>query len=192
MLIYKKNKKLYKICKLNNIPIIRKKTAKIINNIINENKYNSLLEIGTAYGFSCNLWIQNKNLKNIVSIEKNIDNYLIASNYVSHNNLKLINGDAFDIQINEKFDLIFLDGPKSNQEILFEKFLNLLNDNGTIVVDNLLLNKFKKLDINQLNKNQRKLLEKIELFRKYLENNERINFTFLNIDDGIGIITKRY
>ena len=192
MLIYKKNKKLYKICKLNNIPIIRKKTAKIINNIINENKYNSLLEIGTAYGFSCNLWIQNKNLKNIVSIEKNIDNYLIASNYVSQNNLKLINGDAFDVQINEKFDLIFLDGPKSNQEILFEKFLNLLNDNGTIVVDNLLLNKFKKLDINQLNKNQRKLLEKIELFRKYLENNERINFTFLNIDDGIGIITKRY
>ncbi|MDE5599635.1 MAG: class I SAM-dependent methyltransferase [Ureaplasma sp.] len=177
---------------MNNIPIIRKKTAKIINNIINENKYNSLLEIGTAYGFSCNLWIQNKNLKNIVSIEKNIDNYLIASNYVSQNNLKLINGDAFDVQINEKFDLIFLDGPKSNQEILFEKFLNLLNDNGTIVVDNLLLNKFKKLDINQLNKNQRKLLEKIELFRKYLENNERINFTFLNIDDGIGIITKRY
>ncbi|MDE6289298.1 MAG: hypothetical protein K2L64_00870, partial [Ureaplasma sp.] len=62
----------------------------------------------------------------------------------------------------------------------------------TIVVDNLLLNKFKKLDINQLKKNQRKLLEKIELIRKYLENNERINFTFLNIDDGIGIITKRY
>lgn len=191
MLIYKKNKKLYKVCKLNNIPIIRKKTARLINSIINKNKYHSLLEIGTAYGFSCSLWIQNKNLNKIISIEKNPENHLIATKYVKDKKLTLLNDDAFQIEINDKFDLIFLDGPKNHQEVLFEKFLKILNNNGTIIIDNLLLNKFKKRDINTLNKNQRKLLEKINFFKQYLENHQDINFKFLDIDDGVGIVTKR-
>jgi len=98
--------------------------------------------------------------------------------------IKIFNDDAFEWKSNKKYDLIFIDGPKSKQEILVDKYLTYLNPNGTMVVDNILLKKFDGREV--LTKNQKKLIQKVRDFSKWLELNK--NVEILDIDDGIAII----
>jgi predicted O-methyltransferase YrrM len=146
-----------------NIPIVRSKTIAYIQNLIKENGYKNVLEIGTAYGFSACAMTLCESITKIVTIEKNKNNFEIASNFLKHlNNIICINADAFLYIPNQKFDLIFIDGPKSHQDILVRKYLNYLNDKGVMVIDNIFLLKFEKLP--KLTKNQLHLVERVKEF----------------------------
>lgn len=185
------NNELLRKCLEDNIPIVRKQTSELIFSLINKHKCQSLLEIGTAYGYSCSLWLEINQLQMIVSLEKNFDNYSIAKQYLNDKRLELINIDAFEYQPTHKFDIIFLDGPKSHQEILVQKYLNYLNENGIMVIDNLYLKKFDKLALDQLSKNQLKLVQKIDKFKLWLQQGiVGYKFTLYDIDDGVGVLVK--
>lgn len=185
------NNELLKRCLEDNIPIVRKQTSELILSLIDKNKSNSLLEIGTAYGYSCSLWLKINQLQKIVSLEKNFDNYSIAKKYLNDERLELINIDAFEYHPIYKFDIIFLDGPKSHQEILVQKYLNYLNENGIMVIDNLYLKKFDKLAVDKLSKNQLKLIQKIDKFKLWLQQGVvGYKFTLYDIDDGVGVLVK--
>ena len=189
---FQENLELYNLCIQDNIPIIRQQTAKIIESIILEKNYHSLLEIGTAYGYSCSLWIQIPNLTTIYSIEKLENNYQIAQKYLfGHKQLKLINGDAFQYNPDQKFDLIFVDGPKSHQHDLIVHYMHFLNPNGIFIIDNLLLKKFRDIPTQNRTKNQNKLIEKLDQFIKWLNQLEGWSFKFIDIDDGIGLLTRK-
>lgn len=189
---YINDKNLFELCQINKIPIIREKTAQLIFNFIINKKYQSILEIGTAYGFSTLIWNQIDSIKLIVSVEKKIENYIVASKFLTNKKkITLINDDAFNYSPNKNFDLIFIDGPKSRQDKLVEKYINYLNDNGIIVIDNLFLKKYANVQFEKLTKNQKKLLIKVNNFRNWLQNNKiNFNFTLYDIDDGVGIISK--
>jgi predicted O-methyltransferase YrrM len=131
-------------CIADNIPIIRDKTAKFIRNTIESKEFKKILEIGTAYGYSAELFSSTMPVERVVSIEKNPENYAIAHSFLKDNSkIKLINADAFALKLNEKFDMIFIDGPKSHQEILLDKYSQLLNKGGIIFIDNMFLKKFE-------------------------------------------------
>lgn len=189
---YINDKNLFELCQINKIPIIREKTAQLIFDFIINKKYQSILEIGTAYGFSTLIWNQIDSIKLIVSVEKNFENYIVASKFLTNKKkITLINDDAFNYLPNKNFDLIFIDGPKSHQDKLVEKYINYLNDNGIIVIDNLFLKKYANVQFEKLTKNQKKLLIKVNNFRNWLQNNKiNFNFTLYDIDDGVGIISK--
>ncbi len=186
------NLELLNICSENNIPIIRDKTTNFIVDLIKKNDFKSILEIGTAYGYSSHIWAQISNVKNIVTIEKSTESYSIAQKYLSkYKNVHCLNEDAFNYNSNEKFDLILIDGPKSHQDILVNKYLTYLNSKGIIVIDNLFLKKISNLEIKT--KNQEKLLNKLNAFLKWLENDlPKLNykFTLYDFDDGVGVVTK--
>lgn len=185
------NKNLLEKCKNDNIPIIREQTKELILSLVKKHNCTSLLEVGTAYGYSCSIWLQQKELTKIISLEKLTSNYLIAKSYLSNPSLELLNIDAFEYNPTQKFDLIFIDGPKSHQEILVTKYLDYLNDNGVMVVDNLYLKKYSNLPKEQLTKNQIKLLNKVESFYSWLKKGILgYKVSIADIDDGVGIITK--
>lgn len=185
-----KNKNLLDLCIKDRIPIIRQKTALLIEKLILENNFNSLLEIGTAYGYSCSLWIQIPNLKRIISLEKLADNHKIAKEYVSDKKITFLLQDAFEYVPSEKFDLIFVDGPKSHQEQLVNHYMPYLNKNGLIVIDNLYLNKIRNIDETKRNKNQNNLLKKLDNFILWLNHLEGWEFKLIDIDDGVGLLRK--
>ncbi|MDE7222041.1 MAG: class I SAM-dependent methyltransferase, partial [Ureaplasma sp.] len=157
------NKELFDICSSNNIPIIRKKTENFIINLVQKNNFKTILEIGTAYGYSAHIWSQIPSITKVVTIEKSIESYKIAKKYLSnYKNVFCINFDAFELKLDEKFDLILIDGPKSHQDILVEKYLHNLNRDGIMVIDNLFLKKIADLKLKT--KKQEKLLNKIDSF----------------------------
>jgi predicted O-methyltransferase YrrM len=156
---------LLKKCQDDNVPIVRDKTLSLMKNIIVSKRYTSILEIGAAYGYSAYCLSQNSNITKLVTIEKNIESYNIANAFLHEiKKIELINANAFDIQLDSKFDFIFLDGPKSHQEKLVVKFLNNLNPGGTMFIDNIFLKKFE--NIESLTKNQISLIKKVNQFKE--------------------------
>ena len=183
-------KTLKSICIDKHIPIVRDKTFNLINQIINENNFTSILEVGTAYGYSAFAFSLNKKINNITTIEKNKDNYFLACEHLKDiKKIKIINSDAILFNTDQKFDLIFIDGAKSHQEILFEHCQKFLRSNGIIIVDNIYL---KKLNNQKgLTKNQKRLLSKVKEFKTWLLSKQGWNIKIIDIDDGVAICKKK-
>lgn len=125
-------------------PIIRPQSEKLLVELIKKHKPQSVLEIGTYIGYSAALMLQtDKNLQ-LVSIEKDEQNYLDAQQNLScfRGRVKLINCDALEFlqgcNKQDCFDFIFLDGPKG-QYIKFLPYLKqLLKVGGVLVCDDVL------------------------------------------------------
>lgn len=177
-------------CLDNFIPIVRDQTLKCIIDIINKNKYFSMLELGTAYGYSAMAICLHTNISKLTSIELRTDNFNIALNNLrKFKQIELINANAFEYSPNNKYDFIFFDACKSHQDLLFDKYAKYLNDNGTIFIDNIFLKKFSNK--NNLTKNQIKLVINLQKFCDWLMKLENWNVKIIDIDDGFAIITRK-
>jgi predicted O-methyltransferase YrrM len=175
-------------CLDDKIPIIRDNTFDFINRLITNNNYSKILELGTAYGYSAFLFSLNKSVTKIISVEKDKARHLVASNLLNKNQkIELVNNDIFLYEPLSTFDLIFVDGPKSRQQEIVNKYMEYLNESGKMVVDNIYLKKFD--NSTNLNKNQEKLIQKVKTFREWLQHS-KMNVKILDIDDGIAIISK--
>ena len=108
--------------KKENVPIIQKDGLKFLIKMVKENNVKTILEIGTAIGYSAiNMAKIDSEIK-ITTIERNLKMYNEALKNIKEfnleNQIKLIYGDALLTQINGKYDLIFIDAAKA-QYILF-------------------------------------------------------------------------
>ena len=176
-------------CLENHIPIIRDKTLLALEKVVFKKNIKTMFEIGTAWGYS-SLSLKNKfpNLK-IVSIEKNSQNFDNALKHLKNSKIKLINDDAFLYVPKEKYDLIFFDGPKKNQKILFEKYQNYLTPNGIIFIDNIFLKKYS--NNKNLEPRKQKVLDDLNNFLIYLKNLKNWEIKFYDIDDGYAICERK-
>ncbi|MGL4769139.1 MAG: O-methyltransferase [Mycoplasmoidaceae bacterium] len=163
------------------IPIVRDNTIKYIDDIIKKNCLYHIFEVGTGFGYSsCYLAHNNKSIK-IETIENNIFNYLMAKNN-NCSNIDYIFGSIYDWVPKKKYDLVFIDGPKSKQKLIFNKFRNSLTNKGIIIIDNIYLH-----NVPNITKNQRKLHQKNTEFVEFLSTLNDFRVKIINIDDGIAV-----
>ena len=175
-----------RFAKKENVPIMQKESLDYLISFIKQHDIKSVLEVGTAIGYSTILIKEVVN--NITSIERDVERYNIAVKNVelsNLNNITLIKGDALDITITDKFDLIFIDAAKGKNKEFLDKFKSNLNENGYIIIDNMdfhgLVGKSMTIEKRRL----RSLVKKIENFIKYME--EQTGFKVTKIDKGDGL-----
>ncbi len=178
----------------NNIPIMSKDGINYLINFIKENKVKTILEIGTAIGYSAiKMAFVDPEIK-IVTIERDQNRYNEAIVNVKEFGLEkqidVILADALEIDITSKFDLVFIDAAKAQYIKFFEKFKHNLNKHGIIVSDNLNFHGLVNSDKTDLSRNLRNLVLKIEKYIQFLENNIEFKTKFINIGDGISISRK--
>ena len=183
---------LKELCLANNIPIVRDQTLNEIRQLILINKYISVLELGTAYGYSAYAISLLDCVKKLVTLEIRQSNYDLACECLAdRKNVKIIHCDAFEYKTKDKFDFIFMDACKSHQEILFEKYSQNLNEDGIIFIDNIYLKKFDTNALNDLTKSQLHLVERVREFEKYLRNLKDWKVEIKDIDDGYAICRRK-
>ena len=153
--------------KNNNVPIVRKQTLSVILDLVKKKskekgqEVTKILELGTAIAYSSINMASISNNIIIDTIEKSKKMYDIAKNnieklHIQKNDIKTrINmylGDAFKLLqentedetgkkvdiCNNKYDIVFIDANKSKYLDYFNICKNLLNDNGIIILDNVL------------------------------------------------------
>lgn len=185
-----------KYAKDNNVPIMLPDGIEFLLNYIKENNVKTILEIGTAIGYSAIKMALISNDIKVTTIERDIDRYNEAikniSDFSLENQINVIYADAFDVDLTEKFDLIFIDAAKSQYIKFFEKFKYNLNETGTIISDNL---EFHGLVENKenvsLSRNVRGLVRKINEYVAFLKDNREFKTDFYSIGDGIGVSVRK-
>ena len=175
----------------NNIPIMMKDGIEFLLEYIKNNNIKNILEIGSAIGYSAIRMALVDDSIRITTVERDEERYKEALKNIKDFNLnsriKVILSDAFDVELNDKYDLIFIDAAKSQYIKFFEKFKENLNDNGVIVSDNLNFHGLVHTDEKNLSRNVRGLVRKLNNYVDYLKNNKEFETLFYDIGDGISI-----
>ena len=181
--------------KENNVPIMLDDGIEFLTKYIVENKINTVLEIGTAIGYSAIMMaLANPNLT-VTTIERDEKRYLDALKNIKKLNLEnritLIFNDALDVNLEGKYDLIFIDAAKAQSIKFFEKFERNLNPGGVIVTDNLEFHGLVKKKEEEIeSRNLRALVRKVKEYINFLKANDRYETEFLSIGDGISVSKK--
>lgn len=181
---------------LNNVPIILDDSINYLNNYIKNHNIKNILEIGTAIGYSAIMMCIKKRDVLVTTIERDENRYLEALKNIKKLNLDkritLIYKDALDVELNDKFDMIFIDAAKAQNIKFFQRFENNLEDNGTIITDNMDFHGLVMMDDKKIeSRNLRQLVRKVKNYKIFLENNNDFETQYLNIGDGLAVSIKK-
>lgn len=177
------------------VPIVKDDGLSFILDYIRENNVKLILEIGTAIGYSSIKFAQVNLDVRVYTIEFDIDRYQQAVKNVNDCNLgeqiTVFLGDAMAFDFDDKFDMIFIDGPKAQYINFFEKFKNNLSPNGVFISDNLSFHGMvEDLSLTH-NYSTIKLVKKIRKYIEFLKQNTEFETTFYSIGDGVSVSKKR-
>ena len=175
---------LEKYAKEKHVPIMLKDGIEFLTDYISKNNIKHILEIGTAIGYSSiKMALVNKDIK-ITTIERDITMYNKALENVKlfnlENQINIIYSDALDIELNDKYDLIFIDAAKAQYIKFFLKYKNNLNSNGVILTDNLCFHGLVE-DSSNCSRNTKQLVKKIKKYIEFLKDNEEFETEFISI-----------
>lgn len=183
-----------KYAKENNIPIMQKDGIEFLCNYIKENNIKRILEIGSAIGYSAIKMALVSNDIKVTTIERDKERFLTAVSNIKElrldKNIEIVLADALEIDIKDKYDLIFIDAAKSQYIKFFEKFEKNLNKNGVIITDNLSFHGLVEDDSKTTNRNTKQLVRKIRNYINYLKENKKYKTMFFETGDGIAISKK--
>lgn len=181
---------------INKVPIMQDDGIEFLTTFIIKHQIKSVLEIGTAIGYSAIMMcLCNPNLK-VTSIERDEKRYLEALNNVKKMHLEdritLIFNDALNVRLTGKFDLIFIDAAKSQNIKFFELFERNLNDNGVIITDNMYFHGLVKKNEKEISsRNVRGIVRKIKDYITFLKENDNYETVIHDVGDGIAVSFKK-
>ncbi len=185
-------KKIQEYAEENNVPIMTNEGITFLTDYVRKYNIKRILEIGTAIGYSAIMMaLANENAE-ITTIERDEKRYLEAIKNVKRlkleDRINLIYKDALDVNLEEEYDLIFIDAAKAQNIKFFEKFTKNLAPNGTVITDNMNFHGLVDQDPSKIeSRNLRALVRKVGAYRDYLKSNLKYTTTFYNIGDGIAV-----
>ena len=181
--------------KEHNIPIMQKDGILYLIDYIKENNIKNILEIGSAIGYSSIMMASIRDNIKVTTIEKDKERYDVAvaniNKYNLNNQINILYGDACEVELNDKFDLIFIDAAKGKNAFFFNKFKDNLDVNGTIITDNLSFHGLVEDNALIKTKNQRGIVNKIKDYISFLDNNTEFITTYTKVGDTIAISKRR-
>ena len=162
---------------------------------IKANKIKKILEIGTFTGFSAlSMGLVIPKEGNIICLDINKKTSEVAKNFFKKANLEkkieIIVSPAIEslkilIENKKKFDMVFIDANKENYKNYYNLSLELINQNGYIIIDNVLW----KGEVADPNIND-ELTSNIREFNSFIRKDDRIEKTILPLGDGVTICRK--
>lgn len=188
-------RKIEKYADQKGIPIMEKEGIEFLTEFIKLNKVKNILEIGSAIGYSAIKMALCDTDVCVTTIEKDKDRYIEAVKNVKKLNLDsritLIFTDALNFEINDEFDLIFIDAAKSQYVKFFNRFSKNLKPKGFIITDNINFHGLTYSDKTKMSRNLRQLITKLEKYIDFLKNNKEFKTRFFEVGDGIAISVKK-
>lgn len=178
------------------IPIIMDDTLEYIYELYNDKKISSILEIGTAVGYSAICFTKFLSDDGIIdTIERDKQRIEEAKLNIKkaevEKQINIISGDAVEIlpTINKKYDMVFIDAAKGKYPIFLEHALRLLKNDGIILAYNILYKGYVMSDYNK--HKQRTAVRNLREYIKETTENPNLITEILEIGDGLAISKRR-
>lgn len=182
----------------NIVPIVQPEIANLLKLVVMMVEGKKILEIGTAIGYSALIFEEAIVGKGkITSIEINEEKAEIARKNIAKYkkkdsvDIEVLTGDALDIlpEINEKYDIVFIDAGKSHYIKYFDLTNKLLEKNGVIISDNVLYKGMISSD-HLVVKRKRTIVRNMREYIDYIVSKDNFFTTILPLGDGIAISKK--
>ena len=181
--------------KEHNVPIMEKESLTYLLTFLDRHHIKSVLEVGTAIGYSAIQMALAIPGLTITTIERDEERYLEAIKNIKKCHLEdritLVFSDALETRIEGTFDLIFLDAAKAQNIHFFERFENNLNPHGFYVTDNIEFHGMVVQNESDIeSRNVRGIVRKIKEYLNYLEEKKDYHTEFISVGDGLAISEK--
>lgn len=185
--------------RVHHIPIMELVPMESLLQLLRLHKPSSILEIGSAIGYSTIRMASAMSDSFITTIEKDENRALLAKNYIRLADLEariqVIQGDALEINLSElqekTYDALFIDAAKGQYQRFFDMYSPLVPSGGVVYCDNMLMRGFTEGSLTEVPRRKRTMVRNLQTFTKWLMNHEDYDTTFLPIGDGITISIKR-
>lgn len=174
------------------IPIIMDDTLEVIDTYLKEMKPKRILEIGTAVGYSAICFSKYLAEDGIIdTIERDEERIADAKRNIKemdlNNKINIYEGDAVEIlpNLNNKYDMVFIDAAKGKYTFFLEQSLRMLDKNGIIFADNILYKGYVLSDYNK--HKQRTAVRNLREYIKQTTENTDLKTQILEVGDGLAI-----
>ena len=178
------------------VPIIMDDTLSVIDNILKENSVKSILEIGTAVGYSAICFTEYLQADGFIdTIERDEMRVIEARENIKkaevEDKINIYFGDAVEIlpTINKKYNVIFIDAAKGKYPFFLKEALRMLDDKGIIFADNVLYKGYVMSDYNK--HKQRTAVRNLREFIAEIQENAELDVEILDVGDGLAIAKKK-
>ena len=184
--------------KADNVPIIRTEMQSFLRLLLVMKKPASILEVGTAVGFSALLMSEYMpegcHITTIEKYEKRIpiakENFAKAGR---QDKITLLEGDAAEIlaELKEPFDFIFMDAAKGQYLHFLPDVLRLLKPDGLLVSDNVLQDGDIIESRYAVTRRDRTIHARMRDYLYELKHNPALETAILPVGDGVTVSVKR-
>ena len=189
-------KELEEFARRENIPIIPHETVAFFRLFLQTMQPKSILEIGTAIGFSALLMAEQVPDAKIMTIDRNEEMIGFAkenfARFDQRKQITLLEGDAVDLleHIEQRFDLIFMDSAKSKYIVFLPEVLKRLEVGGVVILDDIFQGGDVARDIMDVRRGQRTIYRGLQrLFNATLDH-PGLTASLIPLGDGILMIRK--
>ena len=180
------------------VPIIRRSMQSLLKFLLKFTKPKSILEVGTAIGFSALLMSEyapeDCHITTIEKYEKRIpiakENFRKAGR---EDRITLLEGDATEIlrELEGTYDVIFMDAAKGQYLHFLPEVLRLLKSGGLLVSDNILQEGDLIESRFAVERRNRTIYKRMREYLYELKHNDELVTSLLPLGDGVAVSTKR-
>ncbi len=174
------------------VPIIRDDMLELIRFLLIKEKPKTILEIGTAVGFSALFMKSVAPEAKITTVEKVEMRLKEARKNLEGSGIELLEGDAEEVLagLSETYDFIFLDAAKGQYGRLLPNIKRLLADGGLLLTDNVLLEGSIAKSRFGVERRDRTIHERMREFLRELTHTEGYVTVILPVGDGAALTYK--
>lgn len=189
-------KELEEFARRENIPIIPHETVAFFRLFLQTMQPKSILEIGTAIGFSALLMAEQVPDARITTIDRNVEMIGFAkenfARFDQRNQITLLEGDAVDLleHIEQRFDLIFMDSAKSKYIVFLPEVLKRLEVGGVVILDDIFQGGDVARDIMEVRRGQRTIYRGLQRLFDATLDHPGLTASLIPLGDGILMIRK--
>ena len=189
-------KELEEFARRENIPIIPHETVAFFRLFLQTMQPKSILEIGTAIGFSTLLMAEQVPDARITTIDRNEEMIGFAkenfARFDQRNQITLLEGDAVDLleHIEQRFDLIFMDSAKSKYIVFLPEVLKRLEVGGVVILDDIFQGGDVARDIMEVRRGQRTIYRGLQRLFDATLDHPGLTASLIPLGDGILMIRK--
>ena len=189
-------KELEEFARRENIPIIPHETVAFFRLFLQTMKPKSILEIGTAIGFSALLMAEQVPDAKIMTIDRNEEMIGFAkenfARFDQRKQITLLEGDAVDLleHIEQRFDLIFMDSAKSKYIVFLPEVLKRLEVGGVVILDDIFQGGDVARDIMEVRRGQRTIYRGLQRLFDATLDHPGLTASLIPLGDGILMIRK--
>ena len=173
------------------IPIVMDDTLEEIKKILEREKPQRILEIGTAVGYSASQFIRFAPKAIVDTIELDEQRAKEATQNVKkigiEDKVNILIGNAVEIlpSLQSEYDMIFIDANKGKYPVFLQEGIRLVKNNGWIIADNILYKGYVMSDYNK--HKQRTAVRHLREYIKNAQENESLETQILEVGDGLAI-----